>query len=345
MERLWPRLSTTTEVMWVYDADLGLAMRLAAAAHGPATPERAATALLETLSEHARVLAAAVTAFDPVAGTHSVLASTGYRQDVLDYLHSPAFLRDDVGYQLLVQRPDRRARCWRDVDPDYETSPSVLQVFRPAGFAGGASARLTTTDGRYTGDLHLNSDDPGEPSPTVLATLHHVVPLLAAANDVTRRLTTVLTELGPAVHAAAVTRSGQLLPLPDHTPPTFLRDGSATVDGIAEWRSGRGCPQHAVYHCAHGVDWYRVRLVAVAGGTLVAVVPTAPPHGLTRRELEVLTQLCEGLLNVSIARRLGISERTVAHHVEHLLAKIGVSSRTAATRLAVEEGLRLLPGA
>jgi DNA-binding NarL/FixJ family response regulator len=61
--------------------------------------------------------------------------------------------------------------------------------------------------------------------------------------------------------------------------------------------------------------------------------------------VQILTLLSGGLLNVSIARRLGISERTVAHHVEHLLGKLAVRSRTAATRTAVEEGLRLLPAA
>jgi DNA-binding CsgD family transcriptional regulator len=330
--------------MWVHDADLELAMRLASAAHGPAAPTPAATALLETLSEHVRVLAAAVTAFDPVTGTHTVLASTGYRPEVLDYLRSPAFLCDDVGYQLLVRRPGRRARCWRDVDSDYEASPSVVRVFRPAGFAGGASARFTTGDGRYTGDLHLNSDDPGEPSPTVVATLHHVVPLLAAATDVTRRLTTVLAELGPEVQAAAVTGSAELVPLPGRTPPPLLRERPGIATGVVRWRAGRTCPQQAVYHCTSGSDWYRVQLVAVAGGTLVAVTPSAPPHGLSLRELQVLTLLSEGLANVSLARRLGISERTVAHHVEHVLEKLGVPSRTAATRLAVEDGLRLPPG-
>lgn len=329
----------------MYDADLGLAMRLALAAQGPATPGQAATAVAEVIAEQPGVLAVAMTAFDPVTDAHTVLASTGYRQHVLEYLLSPAFLCDDVGYRRLVECPDRRALCWRDVESDYETSPSVLQVFRPAGFAGGASARFTTADGRYTGDLHLNSDDPAEPSPLVLATLHHVVPLLAAAGDVTRRLTTVLAELGPEVQAVAVTSSARLVPLPGHTPPAVLGERSEVVAGIAEWRSARTCPQHAVYHCTHRQDWYRVRLVAVAGGTLAAVAPTPPPHDVTMRELQVLTLLSEGLLNVSVARRLRISERTVAHHVEHVLAKLGVTSRTAATRLAVEEGLRLLPGA
>lgn len=66
------------------------------------------------------------------------------------------------------------------------------------------------------------------------------------------------------------------------------------------------------------------------------------PHGLTVRELQVLTLLAEGLLNTAIAHRLGITERTAAHHVEHVLGKLGVPGRTAAARHAVEHGLRLL---
>jgi N,N-dimethylformamidase len=38
-----------------------------------------------------------------------------------------------------------------------------------------------------------------------------------------------------------------------------------------------------------------------------------------------------------------ITQRTVAHHIEHILDKLGASSRTAAARRAVEDGLRLLP--
>jgi DNA-binding NarL/FixJ family response regulator len=65
----------------------------------------------------------------------------------------------------------------------------------------------------------------------------------------------------------------------------------------------------------------------------------AAPAGLTAREQEVLALLVDGLADREIAQRLFISERTVQHHVSAVLAKIGVSSRTAAAREAARLGL------
>jgi DNA-binding CsgD family transcriptional regulator/molybdopterin converting factor small subunit len=65
----------------------------------------------------------------------------------------------------------------------------------------------------------------------------------------------------------------------------------------------------------------------------------AAPAGLTAREQEVLALLAEGLPDRDIAARLFISERTVHHHVSAVLAKIGVSSRTAAAREAARLGI------
>jgi DNA-binding CsgD family transcriptional regulator/tetratricopeptide (TPR) repeat protein len=65
----------------------------------------------------------------------------------------------------------------------------------------------------------------------------------------------------------------------------------------------------------------------------------AAPAGLTAREQEVLALLSEGLPDREISQRLFISERTVHHHVSAVLAKIGVSSRTAAARKAARLGI------
>ena len=65
----------------------------------------------------------------------------------------------------------------------------------------------------------------------------------------------------------------------------------------------------------------------------------AAPAGLTAREQEVLALVSEGLADREISERLFISERTVQHHVSAVLAKIGVSSRTAAAREATRIGL------
>jgi DNA-binding CsgD family transcriptional regulator/tetratricopeptide (TPR) repeat protein len=65
----------------------------------------------------------------------------------------------------------------------------------------------------------------------------------------------------------------------------------------------------------------------------------AAPAGLTTREQEVLALLADGLPDREISRRLFISERTVHHHVSAVLAKVGVSSRTAAAREAARLGI------
>jgi DNA-binding NarL/FixJ family response regulator len=59
---------------------------------------------------------------------------------------------------------------------------------------------------------------------------------------------------------------------------------------------------------------------------------------LTRRELEVLAHLVAGLDNAQIAQRLVVSPRTVTTHVEHILMKLGVHSRTQAIAMAYREG-------
>jgi DNA-binding NarL/FixJ family response regulator len=79
------------------------------------------------------------------------------------------------------------------------------------------------------------------------------------------------------------------------------------------------------------------RLVdAVAQGATPA---PATRDRLTRREQEVLELLASGRSNKRIAFELGISEKTVKAHVGRVLAKLGVSDRTEAAVLAVNEGL------
>jgi predicted ATPase/class 3 adenylate cyclase/DNA-binding CsgD family transcriptional regulator len=67
--------------------------------------------------------------------------------------------------------------------------------------------------------------------------------------------------------------------------------------------------------------------------------PPSYPDGLTAREVEVLGVVAQGLTNEQVAERLVISPRTVDTHLTSIYSKIGVSSRSAATRYAIEHHL------
>jgi ATP/maltotriose-dependent transcriptional regulator MalT len=69
--------------------------------------------------------------------------------------------------------------------------------------------------------------------------------------------------------------------------------------------------------------------------------PAAPayPAGLSAREVEVLRLVAQGLTDAEVAEHLFLSPRTVGQHLRSVYNKLGVSSRAAATRFAVEHGL------
>ena len=65
----------------------------------------------------------------------------------------------------------------------------------------------------------------------------------------------------------------------------------------------------------------------------------SPLQPLTPRELEVLSYVAQGYTNRRIAEELYISVGTVKNHVEHTIAKLGVSDRTQAAVRAYELGI------
>jgi DNA-binding NarL/FixJ family response regulator len=65
----------------------------------------------------------------------------------------------------------------------------------------------------------------------------------------------------------------------------------------------------------------------------------APRANLSERELEVLTLVASGLANKQIARRLGISEKTVKGHLTRVFQTVGVTDRTQAALWAERNGI------
>jgi DNA-binding NarL/FixJ family response regulator len=89
------------------------------------------------------------------------------------------------------------------------------------------------------------------------------------------------------------------------------------------------------------------RTLMSAASPLASATPAAPtakpavsyPEGLTQREVEVLRLVAQGLTDAQVADQLVISPRTVNGHLRSIYSKIGVTSRSAATRYAVDHHL------
>ena len=131
----------------------------------------------------------------------------------------------------------------------------------------------------------------------------------------------------------------------------------------AEWWDRLGCPYDAALALASADDDDALRralaelqqMGARPAASIVArrlrergarALPRGPrpttrgnPANLTSREVEVLALIAQGLSNRTIAKRLFLSEKTVAHHVSAILRKLAVSSRGQAAAEAVRHGL------
>ncbi len=162
--------------------------------------------------------------------------------------------------------------------------------------------------------------------------------------------------------AAWLWRVGSLSEVPaDVAPPYALEMAGKWQAAAREWHS-RGCP----YEQACMLGWYgdesaqreALRMFEHLGAAAAAQalrrlmksqgvtrIPRGSrtstrtdPHGLTRRELQILELLGEGLRNASIAKRLFLSTKTVDHHVSSILTKLGAQSRSQAIAILKKRG-------
>jgi ATP/maltotriose-dependent transcriptional regulator MalT len=104
------------------------------------------------------------------------------------------------------------------------------------------------------------------------------------------------------------------------------------------WAEGRTMPLEQAL-AAQGPGKMPTLISAGQPSTPPAKSSATSPAGLTRREIDVLRLLTRGLTNIQIAEELVISLPTVNTHVGSIYTKLGVTSRTAATRHAIEHHL------
>ena len=170
----------------------------------------------------------------------------------------------------------------------------------------------------------------------------HALRVMIVAAEPTRlaALTELVRDLGhfvvPIGGEAAVALADGIAP-PDRVPTVGL--------GVPNEESQGRLPRNA------SPEQIDAALRAVAAGLQVAIAGEsgrsfdALEEGdsrilLTPREIDVLSAVANGLTNKEVARELGISLHTVKFHLESLMRKIGVSSRTEAVSKAMR--LRLL---
>jgi DNA-binding CsgD family transcriptional regulator len=238
---------------------------------------------------------------------------------------------------------------------DSPVPPQAVQVWAeylvPAGFREGLGVGLFTPDGRYLGVLAVHTHSPVAPTDAVRDVVGMLARLLAHAVDPMREADAVASLVQGAIGGVGLTDGGTALPLPGLSGHHLLATGSPVLAVVAAGRSGGARMLQESFLCLEltedGVAHHlRITVLVVPPGTppydVTAVVVVSPPgelYGLTPRELEVLGLLVEGWPNQPIAAELGITERTVAAHVEHILTKLAAPSRTVAAVSALRLGL------
>jgi DNA-binding NarL/FixJ family response regulator len=117
---------------------------------------------------------------------------------------------------------------------------------------------------------------------------------------------------------------------------------SAGVRGLLLRRAGGEMIAAGLTAVAQGLIVLDPALSTLMLGTRDRATIAPLDDALTARELQVLQLLAEGLPNKVIAARLKISEHTVKFHVNAILSKLGVQSRTEAVVRAGRLGLIIL---
>ncbi|HET8629857.1 MAG TPA: AAA family ATPase [Thermomicrobiales bacterium] len=147
-------------------------------------------------------------------------------------------------------------------------------------------------------------------------------------------------------HAEAATHLAEALALADACEAPYER--ALTLLALAELRAvtgGREAAESALAAARALLDPLEAKPALARADALAArlAAPAAPPAaypaGLSTREVEVLRLVAAGLTDAQVAARLFVSRHTVNAHLRAIYGKLGVTSRAAATRFALEHDL------
>lgn len=126
----------------------------------------------------------------------------------------------------------------------------------------------------------------------------------------------------------------------------FFKISKLNIDGYMLGLFAKEDINYAIHKISTGTKFYdRELLYRLVEAEPAASITSKNNIGspLTRRELEILSQLSNGLSNFEISRNLNISENTVKKHISNIFIKINVKDRTQAIIYAYESGLITKP--
>jgi DNA-binding CsgD family transcriptional regulator len=319
-----------------------LALEVARIAAAPGSVGKRAHALLEALHRRVPFDAHWLGLLDLDAHQYVSVASGGIDERSLRYLEGPEFVSD---VELVGRHPTRPVVCNRKFPVPWQEVRVWADYHWPAGFREGLGLRLFSPDSRYLGALGLLTDTTAHPTDQALTMIGWLAPMIAAALDPLRALGTLARIVADADAGVVLTRGGSTLDLPGLPRHPVLAPASPVLAVAAE-RLAEGTEYTRFLAPQPGPEGGWLRITALAAPTdvpiqlagIVVASSAGRLHGLTRRELEVLGLLVEGWTNARIAAELGVAQRTVAAHLEHVLAKLRAPTRALAAARAHRDG-------
>jgi len=120
----------------------------------------------------------------------------------------------------------------------------------------------------------------------------------------------------------------------------LIRAVDIGADGYILKDSGTAELKQAITTILNGESYIQPSLLPALNSRLInRDVDKEKLESLTKRELEILTQVAGGMFNKEIATNLNISERTVKNHISNIFKKIDVSDRTQAAVFAIKNNI------
>ena len=271
------------------------------------------------------------------------VADADLDDSVKEYLRGPGMASD-----IEATSSHRRVLPMSPSDLPYPAQElrTWSECLLPAGIHEALGVALFEPGGRHVGHLGLFYGDKARPSADIRTVLSDATSIIGRGMDPLQSLTSAARLVRDAAAGAVLLADGTVDVVPGLLMDPVLRAGTALMKEA-----------HAHLHAEHTYTSFlwptrhessahlRVTVIAATATTptmhqgVVVLSPATELRGLTSRELEVLGYLVDGCSNQEISHRLQVAPRTVAAHVEHILAKLDAPSRTIAAVRACREGL------